>query len=483
MAGLFGLSVSGCAESRLFPKWLYWGTSYVRHFGEENCGLAVSDRKAIRCEVYPGLFSSNFGHRINDFKGVEGIGYCGHFPEPFFAKKSRFGPFAICFSGRISNLEILTSQLESCGHIFERGDEAEVIAKLIVQGQSVVEGIQQMDSVVEGAYVLLVLARSGLYGVRSASGQWLLTIGKHKKEDAMCISSATVGFYNLDFEIVREIVPGEIVFLDLGREPLIQQKYRVEKRAKTRQCSFWPVYTSSPADRPYGKPATLVREELGACLAKRDIVNGFVPHIVMPVPDSGRGCALGYHHEFCRQIMLGKIKTIPFYQEWLMKYGFFRSFLAPSPKEREEIAHYKIVITSERIGSFLKMLQTAGLDSIAEDITKNKRIVIAVCDDSIVRGNQAKTNLVPKIRAIFEENGIRAEICLRISFPEIFSRCPFSDTTKKGETLAEKIESREERAKELGVESIEYITLDELEKVLEMPRRKLCIYCALKNPV
>lgn len=474
MAGLFGLSVSSCAESNFFPETLYWGTFYNRHLGEEYCGLAVCDNHIITCDARAGLFSPNFRGRMQEFKGLNGIGYCGSACEPFFVRSRTLGDFALCFSGNITNIEELF-RLDN--HPFQRGDDIEAIAHLLIRGRDFFEGVSILNKNAQGAWALLILAPRGIYAVRSPSGHWPLVIGKHKKEMAICICSEQTGFNNLDFDFTREVNSGETVFFERGYESLsrIAEAYQ-----KLRQCSFYGVYTSSPAAEVHGVPATLIRKKLGACLAKKDIGAGLIPHIVMPVPDSGRFHAIGYHQEFCRQMMAGNIKIMPLYDEPLIKYGFSRSFLRPSKSEREKTAHYKIVITAETIKHFLKMLQEAGLREIASNILKEEKIIIVICEDSVVRGTQVASNIAPKVRFIYETNDIKAEIHVRASYPELLSHCTWGKTTKKGETLAERVPDVMERAKELGVGSIAYNTIDDLVAVLEVPRKDLCFACALK---
>ena len=104
----------------------------------------------------------------------------------------------------------------------------------------------------------------------------------------------------------------------------------------------------------------------------------------------------------------------------------------------------------------------------------NKTIRIVVIDDSIVRGTQIQTNLVPKLR----RTGIK-EIHFRISNPELRSYCPWGKTIKKGETLVSRIPSKEERIKSLGIESLEYNTIDELVEAIGLPKEQLCIDCSL----
>ena len=167
----------------------------------------------------------------------------------------------------------------------------------------------------------------------------------------------------------------------------------------------------------------------------------------------------------------------------MIKYGFTRSFLGLSPLERKERAHYKIVITGETIKHFIEMLREAGLIHIADEILRNQRIIIVVCEDSVVRGVQVKSNLAPKLRYIYEKKVdgslIKAEIHIRASFPELLSHCPFCTTTKKGETLAESCPEISQRIEFLGINSLTYNTISDLVKILGIPKENLCMDCAL----
>jgi len=257
-------------------------------------------------------------------------------------------------------------------------------------------------------------------------------------------------------------------------------------KSNHKKCSFYPCYTSNPAALVNDKPATLVRKELGACLAKRDIANGLCPHVIIPVPDSGRFHAIGYNQEFAVAMMKGEITRLPFYDEWLIKYGFIRSFLGQSDGERKSRAFHKILITAETINDFLNILARKGLNQIWQDILKNKRIIIVVCDDSVVRGTQIGENLGPKIKSISKlttAGGIKieVEIHVRASYPELRSRCPYGKTTRDGEVLAESTPRLEDRAKKLKVESLLYNTLDDLFNVLGQNKAGFCYECALPS--
>jgi len=475
MAGLFGLSAS-VSTNDFFRKTLFWGTFYNRHLGEEHTGLAAINGGVILSESKPGLFPANFKSIVDQFVGTEGLGYCGSEKGPFHVKKSKFGAFSICFTGNIINRQELVDEFDKSGHIFEEGNDIEVIAKLIVQGDNIVHGIKKMNEKVKGAYSLLLLSKEGIYAVRNPSGQWPLVIGI--TDSAVIVSSECGGFNNLGFEPHYDIQPGEIILLKDGAWKVAD---RIVGEARIEECSFYGAYTSSAAAIVHGIPVTSIREQLGARLAREDIKEGFIPHVVIGVPDSGEVHADGYKAEFDRQIILGKIDRVPFRKKYLFKYGFARSFLRPTPKDRRETAHYKIVVTAETIENFLEMLENAGLDVISQDIKSSGRIIIVVCDDSVVRGVQIKSNLVPKIRMIFEREidgiSIKAGIHIRASFPPLLSYCSFGKTTRKGEVLAHLHPMIKDRIKYLGVDSLKYNTVNDLIYILGRSRDELCLRC------
>lgn len=302
---------------------------------------------------------------------------------------------------------------------------------------------------VRGAFTLLILAKEGIYAVRDPSARWPLVIGE--KEGAVVIASESGGFSNLSFRLVRDLKPGEIIFLKDGK---LETKDLLPLR-RVQICSFLWVYSTFPNAVIEGIPASLVRKRLGIALARRDIKKGFIPDIVTPVPDSGRFHAIGYHQEFCRQMNEEKINKIPLYDEVLFKFPYAgRSYTPPTQKARDLEAQIKILPSGERYDG--------------------KKVVI--CDDSIVRGTQTQTNLVPKLRSL----GIK-EIHFRISNPELLSHCLWGKTTKKGETLASRFPSKEDRINFLGIESLEYNTIGDLIEAIGLSREKLCIDCDLPS--
>ncbi len=448
MPGLFALSVDPGRANSGFLEDLFWGTFYHQHLGEAYAGLSTCNADEFRVRTHRGRFRATFTEDMEGLAGTEGIGYCGPVREPYFTE-SRLGKLSACFAGNVTNSAALLSRFKNLGHVLTRGDDIEVITMLVAQGSDVVSGLQNLAREAEGAISLLLLTPEGVYATRVAGGHWPLVIGE--KDGAVIVASESGGFANLGFRRVRDIEPGEVVLLKNGRW---ETKCRMNPE-RVQVCSFYWVYTGFPNGVFEGLSHSLVRKRLGAALAARDIERGFVPDVVIPVPDSGRFHAIGYHQEFCRQMVAGKVGRIPLYDELLLKYPYAgRSFIPRDQAQRDKEARIKLLASGE---------DCSGK-------------VVVVCDDSIVRGTQAQTDLVPKLRWA----GVK-EIHFRISNPELRSHCKWGKTTQKGELLADRILAIADRAKYLGVEDLQYNTVQDLAAAIGRPVETLCVDCDLSQ--
>lgn len=447
MSGLAGLSIDPRKYKGNFLSDLFWLTFYQQHLGEDYAGLSTLDSGEIKIRTHRGLFRPTFSNDLLGLEGTEGIGFCGPDREPF-STSSKLGKFSACFSGNLVNGPELTERFKSLGHTFERdGDDIEVITKLIAQGKDLVSGIRILANETPGAYALLLLAEEGIYASLCPTAHWPLVIGE--KEGAVTVVSDSGGLGNLGFTLIRDLEPGETILIREGRwEP----KGMVQGGV-VQFCSFFWVYTGSPAAVFRSIPASIVRKRLGACHARRDISRGFFPDIAIPIPDSGRFHATGYHQEFCRQMAKGQIDKLPLYEEPIIKYPHAgRSFTPQEEAARIQEAEIKIV-------------------PLREDY---RDLILVYIDDSLVRGTQTKTNLVPKLKSL----GVK-EIHARFSNPALLAHCPWGKTTKKGETLAYRIPSKEERMIYLEVDSLEYNMIDDLVEAIGLPREQLCVDCDL----
>lgn len=462
MSGLFGV-VSGrdCRET------LFYGTDYHSHLGAQRAGLAVFNSRIKRSihNIAASQFKSKFADDLSELEGNLGIGVISDLePQPIVISAS-FGTFALVFNGLLANKLTLVKELMARGESFSelsggQVNSVEVIGKLIASQSSIVEGVKYLFEKITGSASLLILVREGIYAVRDVWGRTPLVVAK--KGNRLAVASENSAFANLGFWPVKELLPGEMVFLTKGQ---IREEISGKKREKI--CAFLWVYTGFPASSYDGRSVELVRERCGENLAKRDNVKA---DLVTGVPDSGIAHALGY----------ARVSGLP-YRRPLVKYtaGYGRSYTPPSQEARDQVAKMKLIPIQE--------------------VIKGKRIV--VCDDSIVRGTQLKNE---GIRKLWQAGA--KEVHVRIACPPLMFPCRYCLSTRKGEELAtrrvlakwlgRKITDQEasryvdEKSRgyqkmvsligqELGVTSLKYQTVDDLVSAIGLPKGRLCLECWL----
>jgi amidophosphoribosyltransferase len=460
MSGIFGVVSKGnCVET------LFYGTDYHSHLGTEFGGMAVFGddfSRQIR-DISQSQFKAKLYDGYQYMKGNKGIGVISDLDEQPIYLNSKFGPFSIATNGIVENAEVLADQLLQKGISFSEVSKrtvntTELIAKLISQGNNIIDGIEKTFNVIEGSCSLLLLNKDGIYAARDICGYTPLVIGRRK--DAWAVTSETCAFPNNDFEIVKHLDPGEIILIN---DEGIMQK-RQGSRDVDQICAFLWIYTGFPASSYEGINTEIVREQCGRYLAKHD--KDIDVDVVSGVPDSGLAHGLGYAMES------GK----PFRRP-LVKYtsGYGRSYTPPSQAKRDLIAKMKLIPIKE--------------------VIKGNSIV--VCEDSIVRGTQLKNFTIKKLW----DCGAR-EIHARPACPPLMFPCRFNLSTRSINELAarkairdlegddledvsEYIDHNSEKYKQmvewiagdLGVTTLRYQTVDDMVKAIGRPKEKLCLYC------
>jgi amidophosphoribosyltransferase len=460
MSGIFGVVSKGnCVET------LFYGTDYHSHLGTEYGGMAILGDEFTRHirDVSQSQFKSKFYDDYRHMKGNKGIGVVSASDEQPIYLNSKFGPFSIATNGIVENAEELTAKLLSKGISFSevsgKGvNTTELIAKLISQGNNLIDGIEKMFDVIEGSISLLLLNRAGIYAARDRFGYSPLVIGK--RQDAWAVTSETCAFPNNEFEVVRNLEPGEIVLIN--EDGIVQR--RPGGGGVDQICAFLWIYTGFPASSYEGVNVEIVRERSGRYLAKRD--TDIDVDLVSGVPDSGFGHGLGYAMESGKPFRRPLVKYTP---------GYGRSYTPPSQQTRDLIAKMKLI-------------------PIKEVIEGNS---IVVCEDSIVRGTQLKNFTIKKLW----DCGAR-QIHVRPACPPLMFPCRFNLSTRSISELAARkairaleghdvkdvseyidCNSRKYRkmvdwiAKDLGVSTLRYQTVDDMVRAIGCPKDKLCLYC------
>lgn len=482
MAGLFGLSVDRRKFKGNFLDSLFLGMFYHQHLGRRG-GFVYFENKKIKKQEFRGALGPEYVGTFDNAISDLGIAYYGGANEPFHFK-SILGDIAICFSGNITNISELREEILKDGNILERKLDTEVIAEFIVrwglkkgktQREKIINGIKAFNEKVGGAYSMLVLTRERIFAVYGPDGRWPLIIGKDQSNNNLIVASETAGFSNLGIKIFRELESGEIVSIKncrIRREAILPKK-------DARICDFLWTYTAFPTSRFRGMSAANARKFLGACLARYDIEQEFFPNLVIPVPDSGIFHWLGYMHEFQKQVRLGKIEIdkLPIFDQVLVKYSTIRSFLQEK-KDRDEAAFYKMLIIEDYLDYLIQLMKNSGNRKLLKKINLGEEhLIVVVCEDSVVRGTQLRSNLAPKIRKIFVPWKI--EIHVRASYPVIRSHCTNSKTTQKREILAIKFSDEKERIRYLKVNGLSCNTRESFAKVFDCLPGKICMGCTL----
>ena len=460
MSGLFGVvSNNNCISS------LYYGTDYHSHLGTEYGGIAFIDEDGLPVkkihDIANSQFKSKFYEGSDEIKSNLGIGVISDKDPQPLSFESKFGPFAICCAGLVTNKDALVKMLIKKGVSFSEIDHGdinttELVAHLINQGDNIIDGIEKMYDNINGSVSLLVLTRKGIYCARDKNGVTPLVIGE--KEGETAVASETCSFPNLGFAIKKFIDPGEIVFI--SRKGMEGKK---EGKHLNKICAFLWIYTGFPASSYEGINVEKVRENSGRFLAKRDNVE---IDLVSGVPDSGTAHAIGYAMESGKPFRRVLLKYTP---------GYGRSYTPLTQDMRDRIALMKLIAN--------------------EDIAEGNRIVL--CEDSIVRGTQLKNFTITKLKNVGAK-----EVHVRPGCPPLMFPCIYNLSTrsihelaarrairalegKDIEDVSEYLDSNSEKyekmidwiAKDLGVTSLKYQLLDDMVKAIGLPKDKLCLYC------
>ena len=464
MAGIFGsVSKKGdCAKS------LYYGVDYHCHLGTDYAGLAVFGEKGIERKIHD-IRGENFRPKFQQdyakMKGKYGIGVIGYDIQPIVLSY-RHGVFSLVMNGNIANLSEIVAELQSQGSNFAEIQPdssispAEVMAEIVSKADTIELGIESIFNRIQGSISLLILTSGGIYAARDRQGHSALVVGEG--EDGFAVTTETTAFPNLKYNIISELLPGEIVRItENGIE-----KRREGNLAVGHPCAFLWIYTSFPATSIEGINVEKARYNSGALLARRDKAVGFTADIVAGVPDSGVGHAIGYANE----------SGIP-YARPIVKYtpSWPRSYMPSDQSTRDLIADMKLIAIPELI--------------------KGKRIVI--CDDSIVRGTQLRKMIKEKLLA----HGAK-EVHLRIACPPLMFPCMYNQSTRTAGELAARKAIRiltgkdvqdvseyldrnspiyqkmvDTVARELGANSLMYQGLDDMASAIGRPVDKICTFC------
>ena len=215
MGGFFG-----AVSKRDVIEDVFFGTDYHSHLGTRRGGMAAFDKEiGLQRDIHNiqnTPFRTKFEKIFEDMKGNSAIGCISDYdPQPLLIRSS-LGAYAICVIGIINNADALIDRYlqYSGGHFGAMTGGAvnstELVAALINQKSTFVEGIQFAQKEIEGTASILILKGDGaIIAARDKVGRLPILIGKD--EDGYCVSFESFAYQKLGYEAEKELGPGEIV--------------------------------------------------------------------------------------------------------------------------------------------------------------------------------------------------------------------------------------------------------------------------------
>ena len=439
--GVFGIYVKN--ENVLPAYACYNGLLALQHRGQESCGIAVNDCGVISYSKDMGLVTEAFDDallsRLTGQIAVAHVRYSTagesvrENAQPLVMRYIK-GTLAIAHNGNLTNAYELRKILEHEGCIFQTTIDSEVIAYIIarerVNAPSIEEALRRAMKKIEGSYSLIVMSPQKLIAARDPHGFRPLCIGRI--DDTYVFASETCALDACGAEFVRDVEPGEIVVADKNGLRSIKDPVEVKKSL----CIFEYIYFARTDSIVDGISVYEARKEAGRLLARQSPVDA---DMVIGVPESGIDAAIGYSEE----------SGIP-YQKGIVKNTYIgRTFIKPTQSERERSVRIK-------------------LNSLASEV-KGKRIIML--DDSIVRGTTSA-----RIVKMLKESGAK-EVHLRISSPPFLWPCYYGTDIPSKDELVACHHSIEEIGKMSFADSLDFLKLENLPKMLKGKTGGYCDAC------
>ena len=416
---------------------LYQGMLALQHRGQDAAGLAIWNNKFVEKKGL-GLVSDVFCEQDLRIKGRVGIGHT-RYPTTGTCMMSDVQPFisnniAISHNGQVSNYKELRGSIEKKGVKFISSVDSEVAAAIIseelAKGSRFEKSVSAFMNAADGAYTIAGILEGALFAFKDPNGIRPMVWGE--SEDFIIFASETVALDVNDAVRRGDIKGGELAIVKNGKveiTPLVKEKPAI--------CMFEYVYFSRPDSVINNKEVFKIRENLGVELAREHPAQA---DIVIEVPDSARNAAHAY----------AKTLGIP-HAEGLIKNRYIgRTFIMPSQQKRKNAVKMKL--------------------NVIKSVVAGKRV--ALIDDSIVRGTTLK-----EIVGMLKHAGA-TEVHVRITCPPIIAPCFYGIDMSTYEELVAHEKSVPEIGKYLGADSLGYLSIGGLKKVIGLP---VCTGCLNKD--
>jgi amidophosphoribosyltransferase len=359
---------------------LYDALTVLQHRGQDAAGIVTCERGRLHLRKDNGLTRDVFtDDQMFKLKGNMGIAHV-RYPtagctssaeaQPFYVN-SPFG-LTLAHNGNLTNTEELKQALflEDQRHINTDSDsevllnvfahELQSLGKLDLSVDDIFQAVSGVHRRCRGAYaVVIMIAGVGILGFRDPHGIRPIVFGERKSEHGseFMIASESVALDVLGFELVRDIAPGEAVFIE---ESGILHAQQCAESTDHCPCIFEYVYFARPDSIIDRISVYKARLRMGEKLAKK-VQREWLDHdidVVIPIPDTSRTAAL----------QMANILGVKYREGFIKNRYIGRTFIMPGQKMREKSVKQK-------------------LNAIALEFDGKNVLLV---DDSIVRGTTSE---------------------------------------------------------------------------------------------
>ena len=383
MCGIVGV-VSNAPVNQL----IYDGLLLLQHRGQDAAGIVTQQGRKFFMHKAKGMVRDVFRTRnMRALPGTVGLGqvryptagnaYSEDEAQPFYVN----APFGLVLShnGNLTNAALLKAELFTTDHRHINTDsDSEVLLNVLAhelekttRGLPLTPGdvfaaVRGVHQRIKGSYaVVALIAGHGLLAFRDPFGIRPLCLGRGQNESGgtVMVASESVALEGTSHQFVRDIAPGEAVFVDLEGTVHAEQ---CADHPQLKPCIFEFVYLARPDSVLDGISVYQARLNLGETLAKR-VVSTVPPNeidVIIPIPESSRPSATQLAH------LLG----IPYREGFVKNRYVGRTFIMPGQGVRKKSVRQKLnVIASEFKGRNVLLVD----DSIVRGTTSREIVQMA----------------------------------------------------------------------------------------------------------
>jgi amidophosphoribosyltransferase len=448
--GVFGVYAPDSDVARL----AYFALYALQHRGQESAGIATTESGHIMTVRDLGLVSQVFDEeKLRALQGEMAIGHVRYSTtgssawenaQPVWRSDRR--QVALAHNGNLINAVELHAQLSDQGVQFRGTSDSEIIAALLSThpAERIEDALAEVVPQLEGAFSTVAMTKDSVVGFRDPAGLRPLALGQigdrggqaagsaGRAAPIYCLASESCAFDIIGAELLREVQPGEMV--SIGARG-IETRQLVESE-RTAFCVFEHIYFARPDSILEGNRTQVSRRKMGEILHREAPVDA---DVVIAVPDSGNAAATGY----------SKASGIP-RDDGLIKNRYVaRTFIQPGQDLRKHGLRMKF--------------------NPLREVVAGKRLVVV--DDSIVRGNTTR-----QIVQMLRDAGA-SEIHMRISAPPIRHPCHYGIDMSTTQEMVAHGRTEAEVARELGCDSLAYLSLGGVYEAIRSTRETHCDAC------